>query len=78
MRRWAGQIDELATASEPSHLYLLSQMPQSNEDLRTFITDFLQGKSSDKVRVDIVTPENVSSVTSTLEGQIRAHEEMEG
>ena len=71
--RWAGQIDELKTANEPSHLYLLSILPDNNQKIKNFIKEFLSSKSTDEVKVEIVTPENVDNITRGLKDEFEAH-----
>ena len=71
--RWAGQIDELKTVNEPSHLYLLSILPEDNLKIKKFIKEFLLSKSTDEVKVEIVTPENVDNVTRNLKVEFESH-----
>lgn len=72
--RWAGQIDELNTSNEKSHLYLLSILPKQDHSTNNFIRDFLCSKSSKKVKVEIVTPENIELITKELKEEIELHE----
>jgi hypothetical protein len=71
--RWSGQIDELKTANEHSHLYLLSILPKNDLKVRSFINDFLSSKSSEEVKVEIVTPENVEDITKGLKVEFESH-----
>lgn len=63
--RWAGQIDEMATSDEYLHLYLLSNLP-IDKNRNEFILQFLKSKSSERVKVEVVTPESVGKVTAFL------------
>lgn len=74
--RWAGQIDELKTADEKFHLYLLSIFPDQNAKTSKFIKEFLDSKSTEQVIVEIVTPDNVSSVTENLKREIELHQDL--
>ncbi len=71
--RWSGQIDELKTASEHSHLYLLSILPKNDIKVSHFINDFLASKSSKEVKVEIVTLENVDNITKGLKTEFESH-----
>lgn len=73
--RWAGQIDELKTSNEKSHLYLLSILPKDDNESVNFITEFLNSKSSAKVKVDLVTLENASQVADSLKEEMEVHME---
>ncbi|MEH6306188.1 DUF3037 domain-containing protein [Olivibacter sp. CPCC 100613] len=72
--RWAGQIDELVTADEKIHLYLLAKMPEKKLKNKVFVEEFLSAKSSQQVKVEIVTPENAVETTSELQREILTHE----
>ena len=74
VRRWAGQIDELATSEENYHLYLFSQMPADKPDIAQYIHQFLADKSTDKVRVEVVTPEGAAEVADGLQVEMAAHD----
>lgn len=74
VRRWAGQIDELATSDDDYHLYLFSKMPENKPDLAQYINRFLGDKSTDKVRVEVVTPEQAAQVTDGLKHEMAIHE----
>jgi len=71
--RWSGQIDELKTATEPSHLYLLSVLPSNDLKAQQFIMDFLASKTSTEVTVEIVTPETIDSVAKELKNELESH-----
>ncbi|HWK56518.1 MAG TPA: DUF3037 domain-containing protein [Parapedobacter sp.] len=74
VRRWAGQIDELATSNEDYHLYLFSQMPTGKPDLAQYINSFLADKSTDKVKVEIVTPDDAAQITDGLKLKMAIHD----
>jgi len=71
--RWAGQIDELKTSKEASHLYLLALLPKDDLSTNKFIKEFLQSKSSSKVTVEVVAPENAKKVAQGIKREIEAH-----
>lgn len=71
--RWAGQIDELKTSKEPSHLYLLALLPKDDISTNNFIKEFLQSKSSSKVTVEVIVPENARRVALDIKNEIDAH-----
>jgi len=72
VRRWAGQIDELATSEENYHLYLFSQMPADKPEIAQYIHRFLADKSTDRVRVEVVTPEGAAAVADGLQVEMAA------
>ncbi len=74
VRRWAGQIDELATSNEDLHLYLFSQMPENKPDLANYINSFLADKSTNKVQVEIVTPHEAARVTDGLKREMAIYD----
>jgi len=71
--RWSGQIDELKTAKEHTHLYLLSILPKNDIKIGNFVKEFLSAKSTDEVKVEIITPENVDEVTKELKIEFESH-----
>lgn len=73
VRRWAGQIDELATSDDDYHLYLLSKMPDGKPELAQYINSFLADKSTSKVRVEVVTPNTAAKVTDGLKKEMVLH-----
>lgn len=75
VRRWAGQIDELKTAGEDLHLYLLANMPDSNDQMSTYISSFLSDKSTDNVKVDIITFSEADKFAKELREEIVTHED---
>lgn len=70
VRRWAGQIDELATVGEDLHLYLLANMPTENSQMRTYVTSFLADKSSADVKVEVVTTDEAEQLVMDLNAKM--------
>lgn len=70
VRRWAGQIDELNTANEELHLYLLTNMPEQNAQMSDYVTSFLSDKSTSHVHVEIVTPSEADQLASAIKKEI--------
>ena len=73
-RRWAGQIDELKTADEELHLYLLANMPDGNTQMQNYVSSFLTDKSSERVLVEIVTADQAGQFAASLKNEIINHE----
>lgn len=71
--RWAGQIDGLNTAGEELHLYLLSLLPEKNDELAAFVRELLLSKSNQKVKVELITKEQTDSLVKNLKEEINQH-----
>lgn len=73
VRRWAGQIDELNTAGEELHLYLLANMPSESAQMQDYVSSFLSDKSTSSVRVEIVRPGEADQLVTSLKEEILNH-----
>src|SRR5579859_2069881 len=49
--KWVGKLDELGSAHESMHIYLLSVLPTDNSELDRFITKKIKEKATDNVRI---------------------------
>lgn len=69
---WAGRIDELKTAKEQIHLYLLSALPVKTE-LKKFINEKLGKIKMDNAIVEIVDTDAAEKVAKRVKTQLEEH-----
>lgn len=71
--KWAGKLDELGTAQEPVHIYLLSVLPTENFELDRFIINKIKDKATDNVEIDLISENDIDRVAKRIKGQIEKH-----
>jgi hypothetical protein len=69
---WAGRVDELRTAKEPIHLYLLSLLPQ-NKELKKFIQEKLSNREISNAIIEIVDSKSADKVVKLVKEQLENH-----
>jgi len=67
--KMAGKIESLSKSDEYLHLYLLSLLPAEN-DLVEFVNEILTSKSNKKLKVEIITQDNITKMTTDLMNEI--------
>ena len=69
-----GKLDELESASEKIHLYLLSVLPHEHEELISFISKkFNERKTTEKVQIDLVTVGQIDPLVRQIKNDIDKH-----
>lgn len=71
--KWVGKLDELSSANEAIHIYLLSVLPHEHSELKHFIEKMITDKSTDKTKINIVSEDDVEKVTKRIRQEIEAH-----
>jgi hypothetical protein len=71
--KWVGKLDELNTASEPMHIYLLSVLPNEYSDLDSFIAKKIKEKATDNVKIDLVSEDEIDRVVKRIKREIDKH-----
>lgn len=70
--KWVGKFEELKTSSEPVSVYLLSVLPDS-EDLKLFIKNKLNDREIDSSKIQIVTEDEIETLTDRILSDIKNH-----
>jgi Protein of unknown function (DUF3037) len=71
--KWVGKLDELNSAKEPLHIYLLSVLPHDHPELTNFITKKIKSKSTDNARVQIVSEKEIEGFAKKIKREIDSH-----
>ncbi|MBL7769303.1 MAG: DUF3037 domain-containing protein [Flavipsychrobacter sp.] len=71
--KWVGKLDELSSATEPVHIYLLSVLPHEHPELNNFITKKIQSKSTDKTKIEIISEEQLEMAAKKIKQEIEQH-----
>lgn len=71
--KWVGKLDELGSAKEPLHIYLLSVLPQEHSELTNFINKKIKAKSTKNTKIEIVNENNIEQLTKKISKQIKNH-----
>lgn len=70
---WAGKLDELSSTKEPLHIYLLSNFSPEHPELNKFIQHKLKEKSSDNLKIELVSEKNVENVLKKIKKEMEEH-----
>ncbi len=70
---WAGRVDELKSAKEPIHLYLLSVLPDKKE-LQKFIKEKLDNKELGNTIIEIVHPKEAEKIIKKVKTALENHQ----
>lgn len=70
--KWKAKLNELNTADEPIHFYLLSAMPQDAE-LKTFVTTMFNSVNASNVEVEIVEQSQAEAFANRIADEIEEH-----
>lgn len=70
--KWQAKLNELNTANEPVHFYMLSAMPE-DEELRRFITKMFASVNAEKVEVEIVEQSDAAAFADRIAEEMEAH-----
>lgn len=73
VHKWIGEIDELTTVSEHSHLYLLSVLSEQHTEMNEYIKGYLTSKSSTKVTVKVITQNEAEQLAKELKVKVENH-----
>ena len=73
MYTWAGRVDELKSAKEPIHLYLLSVLPDKKE-LQKFIKEKLDNKELGNTIIEIVHPKEAEKIIKKVKTALENHQ----
>jgi hypothetical protein len=71
--KWVGKLDELSTAHEPIHIYLLSVLPTENSDLDRFIAKKIKEKATDNVKIDLISEDEIDRIAMKIKREIDKH-----
>lgn len=71
--KWVGKLDELNSASEPVHIYLLSVLPHEHPELNKFINKKIKSKSTDKTKIEIISEEQLEKAAKKIKREIEQH-----
>jgi hypothetical protein len=71
--KWVGKLDELGTAEESIHIYLLSVLPTENLELDKFISNKIKGKANKNVKIDLVSESDIDRIAKQIQRQIERH-----
>jgi hypothetical protein len=72
VHKWIGEIDELSSVAEHSHLYILSMLSEQHPEMNDYIKD-LKSKSNQKVTVEVVTEDEAERLVKELMEEIEMH-----
>jgi hypothetical protein len=71
--KWVGKLDELSTAGEPIHVYLLSLLPHGHPELDNFIKHKIIEKSTGNLTVELVSENDIEKVVQKIRKEIDHH-----
>jgi hypothetical protein len=73
--KWVGKLDELTTAQEPMHIYLLSVLPIEHTELDLFISNKIKEKATENVKIDLILEDEIDLALRTLfpDGSPKTH-----
>lgn len=71
--KWVGKLDELNSASEPVHIYLLSVLPHEHPELNKFISKKIKSKNSDKTKIELISEEQLDKTAKRIKREIDNH-----
>lgn len=60
--KWKGILSEIETAEEELKLFFLSEMPESDNGISSFVQEQLNNKSGVKIQSELITPESVNDL----------------
>ncbi len=71
--KWVGKLDELNSSKEPLHIYLLSVLPNDYPELTSFITKKIKAKSTEKIKIDLVSEINIEMIAKKIKKEIESY-----
>lgn len=71
--KWAGKLDELSSAEELIHIYLLSLLPSDHPELNNFIKHKIDEKSTGNLKVELISENNIEKVVTEIKKEIDRH-----
>jgi len=71
--KWAGKLDELRTARESMHIYLLSVLPNDNSELERFVVKKIKEKTADNVKIDLISEDEIDHIAKKIKKEIDKH-----
>ena len=71
--KWVGRLEELSTTKESMHIYLLSVLPNEYSELDKFITKKIKEKSTNHVKIDLVSEGEIDRIAKKIKKAIDKH-----
>jgi len=71
--KWVGKLEELSTAKEQMHIYLLSVLPSEYSELDKFIAKKIKEKATENVKIDLISEGEIDRIAKKIKKEIDSH-----